>query len=94
MFDFSKVQENRTKQIFNGIKFLVDIPKGLVCFCLILYKICISPYIGPSCRFYPSCADYALQAFKKHGFFYGSYLSVYRLLRCNPLNPGGYDPCP
>ncbi len=59
-----------------------------------LYQKYISKYIftGRNCRFYPTCSDYSLQAFKKYGFFKGFYLSFNRILRCNPFNDGGYDP--
>ena len=48
----------------------------------------------PSCRFVPSCSAYAIEAFQKRGFFVGMILTVWRILRCNPYNPGGYDPVP
>ncbi|HLX11875.1 MAG TPA: membrane protein insertion efficiency factor YidD [Bacteroidota bacterium] len=53
-------------------------------------------YVFPpdSCRFYPTCSSYALEAFEKRGFFRALYLSVRRLLRCHPFHPGGYDPVP
>ncbi|WP_238388400.1 membrane protein insertion efficiency factor YidD [Sinimarinibacterium sp. NLF-5-8] len=54
----------------------------------------ISPLLGPSCRFYPSCSRYAVQALQHHGAVRGSGLALRRLLRCHPLNPGGYDPVP
>lgn len=50
------------------------------------------PY--PTCRFRPTCSCYALEAFEKRGFFAGLWLSVWRILRCSPLSPGGYDPVP
>ncbi len=48
----------------------------------------------PTCRFTPSCSRYALQAFEKYNVFKALGLSIYRVLRCNPFNPGGYDPLP
>ncbi len=57
-----------------------------------LYRKFISPMKPPSCRFYPTCSEYALQALEKYGVIKGSWLSVWRILRCNPWNPGGYDP--
>lgn len=48
----------------------------------------------PTCRFTPTCSSYALEAFEKRGFFVGLLLSVWRILRCSPLSPGGYDPVP
>ena len=47
-----------------------------------------------TCRFYPSCSHYGFQAIQKHGVFKGSLLAAWRALRCNPFNPGGYDPVP
>ena len=48
----------------------------------------------PTCRFYPTCSAYALEAFQKRGFFVGMILTVWRILRCNPFCRGGYDPVP
>ncbi len=61
---------------------------------IIVYKKIVSPLLPNACRYYPTCSQYAYKALKKHGLFYGSYLAVRRLLRCNPLFPGGYDPVP
>lgn len=58
------------------------------------YQRVISPFRGPSCRFYPSCSQYALTALQKHGVFRGLYLGTRRLLRCHPWNPGGVDHVP
>lgn len=67
-----------------------------VCIWLIrLYQRLISPLKSrPTCRFTPTCSAYALEAFSKRGFFVGLYLTVTRILRCNPFCPGGYDPVP
>jgi len=56
------------------------------------YRKNISPLLGSNCRFAPTCSQYALLAFEKYGFFKGFYLSVKRILKCNPLFKGGYDP--
>jgi putative membrane protein insertion efficiency factor len=56
------------------------------------YQKNISPLLGSHCRFAPTCSQYALQAFEKYGFFKGFYLSSKRILKCNPLFKGGYDP--
>lgn len=66
--------------------------------CILLikfYRKVLSPLKGkPCCRFVPSCSAYAIEAFQKRGFFVGLLLSVLRILRCNPLFAGGYDPVP
>lgn len=58
------------------------------------YQVCISPYTPPTCRFTPTCSEYALQSFRKWGVFKGLYLTVRRLLRCHPWGGSGYDPVP
>ncbi|MCL1988382.1 MAG: membrane protein insertion efficiency factor YidD [Firmicutes bacterium] len=58
------------------------------------YKKWISPLLGERCRFYPSCSDYMYEAITRHGIAKGIALGSYRLLRCNPLCKGGYDPVP
>lgn len=58
------------------------------------YRLLLSPLLGPRCRFYPSCSAYAIDAISHHGVFKGGYLMCRRLLRCHPLNPGGFDPVP
>ena len=58
------------------------------------YQKYISPGLPPSCRFYPSCSQYALEALQRHGALKGSLLAARRLTRCHPFNPGGEDPVP
>lgn len=58
------------------------------------YQLFLSPILPASCRFYPSCSEYARNAFEAHGFVRGLTLSVGRILRCNPWNRGGVDPVP
>ena len=58
------------------------------------YQLCISPLLGPSCRFTPTCSEYAKQAILKHGPIKGLYLAIWRILRCNPWGGSGYDPVP
>jgi uncharacterized protein len=57
-----------------------------------IYKKYISPALPKSCRFVPTCSEYAVDAIKKYGILKGSIKSIYRILRCNPFNKGGYDP--
>ncbi|MDR1142932.1 MAG: membrane protein insertion efficiency factor YidD [Spirochaetaceae bacterium] len=61
--------------------------------CLIrVYQKMFSPYLRPSCRYYPSCSAYAYQAVQKYGAVRGSFLAIKRILRCHPFHKGGYDP--
>ncbi|MBK5225686.1 MAG: membrane protein insertion efficiency factor YidD [Thermoleophilia bacterium] len=57
-----------------------------------LYRRLVSPLIPQRCKYYPSCSEYSIQAFREWGFFRGAALSVWRLLRCNPYSHGGHDP--
>lgn len=56
------------------------------------YQKFISPLKGRTCRFYPTCSQYALQAIEKYGFYKGGYLALKRILKCHPFHQGGYDP--
>ncbi|MCL4416533.1 MAG: membrane protein insertion efficiency factor YidD [Actinobacteria bacterium] len=56
------------------------------------YKKFISPILPNSCRFYPTCSQYAAESVEKYGVLKGSIKSIYRIIRCNPFNKGGYDP--
>ncbi|MGH2638927.1 MAG: membrane protein insertion efficiency factor YidD, partial [Rhabdochlamydiaceae bacterium] len=56
-----------------------------------LYQFLISPLLGSCCRFYPSCSEYALEAFEKRSFFVACWLVMKRLCRCGPWHPGGFD---
>ncbi len=58
------------------------------------YKLFISPLLPPSCRFYPSCSDYAMMSIERYGAARGIVLAIKRVLRCHPFNQGGYDPIP
>ena len=58
------------------------------------YRAFISPLTPPSCRFTPTCSQYAIEALRKHGPFRGLALAVWRILRCNPWGGSGYDPVP
>jgi uncharacterized protein len=57
-----------------------------------LYRLLLSPLLGERCRYYPSCSDYAAQAITRFGILRGLVLAGWRLLRCNPWSPGGFDP--
>jgi putative membrane protein insertion efficiency factor len=58
------------------------------------YQLALSPMLGPRCRFYPSCSQYALEALESHGALRGSWLTARRICRCHPFHAGGFDPVP
>jgi len=58
------------------------------------YRLLLSPLLAPSCRFFPSCSEYAEQALSRHGALRGGWLTARRLCRCGPWHPGGVDPVP
>ena len=64
------------------------------CLLIRFYQVCVSPFLPPCCRFYPSCSHYALEAFRKYGPFRGFSLTARRIARCNPYCEGGFDPVP
>lgn len=59
-----------------------------------IYRYLLSPWIGNQCRFYPTCSHYSEEAFEKHGFVKGVYLTLRRLIKCHPWHPGGIDLVP
>jgi putative membrane protein insertion efficiency factor len=58
------------------------------------YRAGIRPFLIGSCKFCPSCSEYTIEAFQRHGFFHGAWISLRRLVRCHPFSPGGIDPVP
>lgn len=76
------------------LKILKNMIKYLLIGIILFYKKIISPLLPNSCRFYPTCSTYSLEAVKKYGPFKGAYLSLKRIAKCHPFNPGGYDPLP
>lgn len=82
----------------NGYRFLryyaSNLAKILIKTGIRFYQRVFSPLLGPRCRFYPSCSDYALLAYQKYGLRQGTYFFARRLLKCHPYHSGGYDPVP
>ena len=67
--------------------------KRIAIFLIKFYQKNISPRWGSGCcKYYPTCSQYSLQAYSKYGFIKGTFLSIWRILRCNPFSKGGYDP--
>lgn len=75
------------KYLFKGLGMILLVP-------IFVYQRCISPMFPSCCRFTPTCSQYAVEAIKIHGPFYGLYLAIRRILRCNPWGGSGYDPVP
>ena len=66
--------------------------RQILIFLVRIYQVCISPLLPKTCRFYPTCSDYFIQAVEKYGALKGSWLGIKRILKCHPFHPGGYDP--
>ena len=74
---------------------ILNFPQFLILALIRIYQKIISPGLpGNTCRFYPSCSNYGYQAVYKYGAIKGFFMAIYRVLRCNPFNTGGYDPVP
>ncbi|RRD79989.1 membrane protein insertion efficiency factor YidD [Alloprevotella sp. OH1205_COT-284] len=76
------------------MSFLLQWLSRLLIFPIRLYQLFLSPLLPPSCRFQPTCSQYAIEALRKHGPFRGLYLAIRRLLRCHPWGGHGHDPVP
>ena len=68
------------------------LPAHLATLLIKVYRFAISPILPSSCRFYPSCSEYAIEALGKYGLLKGSWLTLKRIARCHPLSAGGHDP--
>ncbi|MDR5017219.1 membrane protein insertion efficiency factor YidD [Yersinia rochesterensis] len=69
-----------------GSRILIGLIRG--------YQLVISPLLGPRCRFHPTCSHYGIEALRRFGMIKGSWLTLKRVLKCHPLNPGGDNPVP
>lgn len=74
------------------LRHLVRIPSLLAIGLVRIYQQFISPWIGPRCRFHPTCSQYSILALKKYGLIRGVWKTAVRLLKCHPWHPGGHDP--
>jgi len=71
-----------------------DLVSKIIIYAVKAYRYFLSPLLGQHCRFHPSCSAYAIEALERHGVVRGTWLTVRRLARCQPLNDGGFDPVP
>lgn len=76
------------------IKIFINIPSFIVLQLIKFYQKFISPLFPSSCRYIPTCSEYAIIAIQKYGFIKGFFLATKRIMRCHPGHPGGYDPVP
>lgn len=73
-------------------KWVLSLPAWALIGVVHLYQLCISPVIGPRCRFHPTCSVYFIESVRKHGSIRGSLRGILRICRCHPWHPGGHDP--
>jgi len=90
----STMDEERTHWTKRSLSAVGRVVNAVPILLIRFYQTFISPLLGPSCRFQPTCSRYAIEAYRQHNFFYASWLTVWRVLRCNPFSKGGYDPVP
>ena len=80
--------------VSKALRFILSVPRRLAVLLIRGYQRAISPLFPPACRFAPSCSSYAITAIARFGVVRGGAMALWRILRCNPWNPGGYDPVP
>ena len=78
----------------NGMKKKIHLPTKILIFFIRVYQVTLSPFIGRNCRYTPTCSNYGIQALQKYGAIKGSWLTIKRVLSCNPWGGSGYDPVP
>lgn len=76
------------------MKKIVHLPAKFLILLIRIYQMTLSPYLGKHCRYTPTCSNYGIEAIKKHGALKGGWLTVKRVLSCNPWGGSGYDPVP
>jgi len=80
--------------VLQVLRFILSVPRRVAVLLIRGYQRAISPLFPPACRFAPTCSSYALTAITRFGLLRGGAMAVWRILRCNPWGPGGYDPVP
>jgi len=76
------------------LKQIIDLPAKALILTARLYQRIISPWLGPHCRFHPTCSHYCIEALQQHGMVRGLWLGLKRIFKCHPFHPGGCDPVP
>ena len=76
------------------MKKITQLPAKFLILLIRIYQITLSPFIGRSCRYYPTCSNYGIEAIQKYGAIKGGWLTIKRILSCNPWGGSGYDPVP
>ena len=76
------------------VRAIAAVPRTALILLVRAYQVALSPLLPASCRYYPSCSAYAIEALERHGALRGGWLTLRRLARCHPFRPGGYDPVP
>lgn len=78
--------------LLNILRWIIHLPSRMLILFVRGYQVTLSPLLGDRCRFHPSCSQYFIEAVRKYGAIRGAAKGVWRLARCHPFNPGGYDP--
>jgi len=86
-----EVPDHKRKTVMRNVKEVLAFPFIVL---IVLYQRIISPWIGPKCRYTPTCSQYGIEALKKHGPVKGLWLTMKRVSRCHPWGGSGYDPVP
>ena len=76
----------------HGLIYLKNFPSRCLIGGIRVYQMCSSPFLGPCCRFYPSCSVYWIESIQRYGMARGILKGIFRICRCHPFHPGGYDP--
>lgn len=76
------------------MKTIVQLPAKFLILLIRIYQYTLSPFIGRNCRYTPTCSNYGIEAIKKYGAIKGGWLTIKRILSCNPWGGSGYDPVP
>lgn len=76
------------------MKILAQLPAKLMILLIRIYQLTLSPFIGRNCRYTPTCSNYGIEAIRKYGAIKGGWLTIKRILSCNPWGGSGYDPVP